>query len=103
MLADTHRNKHSGLVVEFHYQNIYLILFPIKTLAAIFNKTANGQVPQSSSSSSSSNQVFSDGSHGSVGVSLACCCSVIELGPVVTVIDDAAAAAAAGIVGRGPM
>ncbi len=62
-----HKHKHAGLLLHFNYQNIYFILFPIKTLAAIFNKTANGQVPQSSSS----NPIFSSRSHGSVGVSLA--------------------------------
>lgn len=48
-LRHTHIKKHPGLQLQFHYQNIYFVLFSIKTLAAIFNKTANGQVPQSSS------------------------------------------------------
>lgn len=64
---------------------MYFILFSIKTLAAIFNKTANGQVPQSSFS----NQILC----GRVlGFS---CCSVIKLAPVVMATDVAVAIAAA--------
>lgn len=57
-----------------------MILFPIKTLAAIFNKTAKRP-----SASESSNQISPAGRHiWSVGVSLACCCcNVNELGLVV--------------------
>lgn len=34
------KKPHRRVLLQFHYQNIYFILFSIKTLAAIFNKTA---------------------------------------------------------------
>lgn len=76
-----HKERQSGLLLQFHYQNIYFILFPIKTLAAIFffflikQPTAKCLSPHPPIRSSQA------GHMGLWACPWRCCCGVNELGP----------------------